>query len=112
MIWQQLEYVSASVAAGVIIVFLYDILLVLREIIRHGQFMTALEDVLFWLSASVAVFFLVIYRMNEGALRGYAAAGLVIGMFLSHIVIGSRMIKKVKILVAKVKNRRKQNVRM
>lgn len=51
MIRQQLIYVTASFASGMIIMLAYDVLLIMRIIIRRPFVLTAFEDVIFWLAA-------------------------------------------------------------
>lgn len=102
MIWQQLEYVLASFAAGAIVVFLYDLLLIFREIMWHSRFLIAVEDILFWIAAGVTVFFVVIYSINEGAVRGYAVFGMAVGMYAGHMIVGRRILRLARKAVVKV----------
>lgn len=64
MIRQQLIYVTASFASGMIIMLAYDVLLIMRIIIRRPFVLTAFEDVIFWLSSGIFAFY-VFYRCSE-----------------------------------------------
>ncbi len=91
MIRQQLIYVTASFAAGMAVMLLYDMLLIMRLIIRRPGVLTAVEDVLFWIGSGVFVFY-VFYRCSEGVVRVYAIAALFFGMWLLQWSIGRRIV--------------------
>ena len=51
-----------SFLTGIIMAVFYDGLLIIRRVIRHGQFWISLEDFFFWLICAWGVFlFLVFY---------------------------------------------------
>lgn len=102
MIRQQLELITASFAIGMLVVFLYDIILIFREIIRRRFFWIALEDFLFWTATAIAVF-CVIYRINEGIVRGYAICGFFLGMFVLQWSVGERMVKFITKIVIRIR---------
>lgn len=77
MIRQQLIYVTASFASGMIIMLAYDVLLIMRIIIRRPFVLTALEDVIFWLSSGIFAFY-VFYRCSEGVIRIYAILAMLL----------------------------------
>lgn len=103
MIRQQLTLVLAMFLMGIIIVFVYDILLVGREIIRRSVIWTAIEDFVYWLIAAICTFYIV-YRINEGIPRGYAVVGLIIGAALFQWGIGRRMVELLTQIVINVRN--------
>ena len=59
----------------------YDGLLIIRRVIRHGQFWISLEDFFFWLICAWGVF-LFLVEENNGILRWFAVGGAVLGAFL------------------------------
>ena len=77
MIRQQLIYVTASFASGMIIMLAYDVLLIMRIIIRRPFVLTAFEDVIFWLSSGIFAFY-VFYRCSEGVIRIYAILAMLL----------------------------------
>ena len=91
MIRQQIALVAMSFAFGMIIVFLYDLLIIIREILGMGRIMRGLTDFLFW-EASAAALFMITYRINEGIIRGYAIAALFLGMILFWWSVGARFL--------------------
>ena len=59
----------------------YDGLLIIRRVIRHGQFWISLEDFFFWLICAWGVF-LFLVEENNGILRWFAVGGAILGAFL------------------------------
>lgn len=79
-------------ATGVLLVFAYDILRIMRRVFKHGTFLTGLEDFLYW-SISAFVIFCMIYEKNNGAIRGFAIAGIVLGVLLYHESVSQYIVK-------------------
>lgn len=70
-----------SFLTGIIMAVFYDGLLIIRRVIRHGQFWISLEDFFFWLICAWGVF-LFLVEENNGILRWFAVGGAVLGAFL------------------------------
>lgn len=70
-----------SFLTGIVMALLYDGLLILRRVLRHGQFWISLEDFFFWLICAFGVFLFLIEE-NNGILRWFAVGGAVLGAFL------------------------------
>lgn len=83
-----------SVATGVLLVFAYDLLRIWRRIMRHGTFLTGLEDFLYWSACSLVIFGM-IYEKNNGAIRGFAIAGIILGVLLYHDSVSPYIVKGV-----------------
>ena len=49
----------------------------------HSTWAVAVEDVVYWLGTAFLVFQL-LYRENDGAVRGYALLAVAVGMLLYH----------------------------
>ncbi len=90
-------FLGVSVLAGIFLFFLYDILRILRRLIKHGTFLIGLEDILYWVFVTLTVF-LMIYRNNDGMVRGFALGGVLLGMLLYYLLI-SRFVIKLNVLV-------------
>ncbi len=69
------------ISVGVLITFVYDLLRVCRNCIRHSRILISVEDFLFWVVCAIFIF-LVLYCENDGILRWYCIAGAVVGMEL------------------------------
>ncbi|MDE6875976.1 MAG: spore cortex biosynthesis protein YabQ [Lachnospiraceae bacterium] len=86
----ELELLAFSFLSGIICFFGYDLLLVLRIFFRRSLILEKLEDILYWLAASIFVFS-VIYKKNSGVIRGYSIAGMLAGMILYRAVVKGRL---------------------
>ena len=92
MIREEADFLLVSVLWGVGLTVLYDGLRILRIAVRHAAFMTAIEDLLYWIVAFFAVF-LLLFSMNDGKVRWYALAGALAGMWLYHITVSRFLVK-------------------
>lgn len=68
-----------SVAVGIGITFFYDWLRILRRAVPHRQWVVSLEDLVFWLVCTIAVFWWM-YRVTNGGMRWFAVTGALVGM--------------------------------
>ena len=53
-----------SIATGVCMAFVYDLLRLFRRIVRHGRFAVDVEDLLYWTFCFFASF-VILYYVNE-----------------------------------------------
>ncbi len=79
---------------GVLILILYDLLRIFRRVVPHGVLAVALEDVLYWAGTALLVFQL-LYRENDGAVRGYALVAVAAGMLLYHRTVSGWMVEHI-----------------
>ena len=89
--------IAVLVGAGLFL--LYDILRIFRRIVPHGNIWIGVEDFLYWLICTAAVFAM-LYRENEGMVRGFVLGGVVAGMLLYYLLL-SRLVIRVNVLVLK-----------
>ena len=75
-----------SLMAGGWLMLVYDLLRVLRLMIKHSSFARGVEDFLFWIFAGATTFKL-LYEQNNGGLRLYAIAGVLFGMVLYDKIV-------------------------
>lgn len=76
---------------GVIILVLYDGVRIFRRIVPHGVVAVALEDVLYWIGTALLIFQL-LYRENDGAVRGYALFAVAVGMLFYHQTVSGWLV--------------------
>jgi spore cortex biosynthesis protein YabQ len=81
----ELQFFFISILWGAIILAAYDVLRIIRRIIKHGIFFLAVEDLIFWMAASVFIFSM-IYEQNNGIIRGFSVMGMTIGILLYHYI--------------------------
>ena len=75
-----------SLMVGCWLMLVYDLLRVLRLMIKHSSLVRGVEDFLFWIYAGAATFML-LYEHNDGSLRLYAIAGVLFGMLLYDKIV-------------------------
>lgn len=97
-IYTEWSCMAAALTAGIVLMMVYDVLRLFRLFVSHAPIWTGLEDLLYWIGAGLAVFFLLRSR-NEGEMRIYMIASVLIGMVFydktaSHLLF--TLLKKLK----------------
>ncbi len=77
---------AVSFLFGIVLMLLYDIFRIFRHILKHGTFLTAMEDILYWVICAVGIFAM-LYEENDGLLRWFVIGGVVAGMLLENNLI-------------------------
>ena len=85
-IYRELLFLGSSVLVGMGLFFLYDILRIFRRILPHGNIWIGVEDFLYWIIFTGVVFVL-LYRENDGMVRGFAFGGLLVGMTCYYLLL-------------------------
>ena len=91
----ELTITGMSFVTGVGLMVVYDLLRFLRLVIPHKPLWTGAEDFCFWIYAGVMTFGL-LYEMNEGVIRGYAVAVVLLGMLLYDRICSRFWLKVLK----------------
>ena len=86
----ELYVLLQSALAGILISFIFDIFRIVRKKVSAGMFLSAAQDILFWILATVIMFFF-IYFANKGAIRFYQFLGAFLGSML-YFLLFSRCI--------------------
>ncbi|MCC8101047.1 MAG: spore cortex biosynthesis protein YabQ [Clostridiales bacterium] len=81
-----------SVLHGAVLTLLYDFLRALRRSFRHSLSVLSAEDLFFWLLAGFLTFYLA-FRETGGVIRGYVAAGILIGFLLYDFTLSPLVVK-------------------
>lgn len=97
----ELQFFGLAVLRGVLILVLYDVLRILRRIVPHGVVAVALEDLLYWIGTAFLVFQL-LYRENDGAVRGYALFAVALGMFLYHQTVSGWLVHYLSAVLGRI----------
>ena len=90
-----------SIFMGIVITFIYDWFLILRKLIKHGTFWISLEDLLFWISCGLGVFYM-LYRENNGVLRWFTVLGAMIGMISYKAVVSKPFVHIMSTIIHKI----------
>ena len=73
-----------SLLVGCWLMLVYDLLRVLRLMIKHSSFVMGIEDFFYWIYAAT---FMLLYELNDGGVRMYAVAGVFTGMILYDKIV-------------------------
>lgn len=84
-----------SMAAGAGLMALYDVLRLLRLVLPHSWLLVGVEDMLYWIFAGFAVFYL-LYRENDGGLRFYVIGTVFLAMVVYDRICSSFFLKLLK----------------
>ena len=82
----------ASIMTGVFMAFAYDLLRLLRRLVRHARIIVDLEDILYW-TACFGLSFTLLYYGNNGVIRFAAVLGAAVGMLFYALTAGRFFVK-------------------
>jgi len=77
---QVIVFLSTAIS-GMVIALVYDLFRIFRKAVRTGSLVTFVQDILYWLIASV-IMFITIYYSNDGELRGFLFLGAFLGVII------------------------------
>ena len=79
------------IIVGVIISFVFDIFRILRKTIKTSDFITYIEDIIFWI-ISMFIILISIFIFNNGVLRLYIFIGIIAGAIIYLVFISKYII--------------------
>lgn len=86
-------------ATGIIICLLFDIFRALRKAVKTPDFITYIEDILFWI-ISLTIFIYLTFIINSGEIRLFLFIGLALGGSLYYFTLSKFFMKiTVEILI-------------
>jgi spore cortex biosynthesis protein YabQ len=94
----EMQFFLVSILWGAIILFVYDLLRIFRRLVKHNEFFIAIEDLIFWVLASLFIF-IMMYQQNNGIIRGFSIMGMGIGMVLYHFALSELFVSLVTKLI-------------
>ncbi len=94
----ELQFFLISILWGAILLLVYDGLRILRRVIKHDRFFIAVEDLIFWVLASLFIFAMM-YKENNGIIRGFSVMGMAIGMVIYHYIISDIFVTMITKLI-------------
>ena len=98
VILQQAYLFLIYLISGILIGILFDIFRILRKSFKTQDFVTYLEDILFWIFTGFFLLF-VLFKFSNGEIRLYSLLGLVLGSICYMLTISKFFIKvNVKII--------------
>lgn len=82
---------------GILIGLIFDIFRILRKSFATPNFVTYIEDAIFWTISAISVLY-TLFVFNNGEIRGYIFIGLFLGIVI-YMLFFSRIIIKVSVKV-------------
>ena len=95
----QLFCLFIFILTGLVIGILFDIFRILRKSFKTTDFITYLEDIIFWILTGCIMLFS-IFIFNNGEIRSYVFIGIAIGIILYMLVI-SRFFIRISVNIIK-----------
>lgn len=80
------------ILTGMSIGILFDIFRILRKSFKTIDFITYIQDFLFWILAG-AILLYSIFSFNNGELRGYIFIGVILGIILYMLILSKYFVK-------------------
>ncbi len=81
-----------NVGLGFLIGFIYDLFRIIRKLFKHPNFLTNIEDVVYWVVVSFLVFCFMLNK-NYGEIRAFSIIGTLIGKVLYFLTVSPYVIK-------------------
>lgn len=91
-VYKQLFCLFVFTITGVSIGILFDIFRILRRSFKTIDWITYIQDILFWILAGIIILFS-IFQFNNGEVRGYIFIGIILGVLLYMLTISKYIIK-------------------
>lgn len=79
-------------ASGAGMLLVYDVFRIVRRIVRHNTAGIAVEDMFFWLGCAFWLFRLM-YRENDGIIRGFVIFGAFAGMVCYNLLLSRYFVR-------------------
>ncbi|MCL2416170.1 MAG: spore cortex biosynthesis protein YabQ [Defluviitaleaceae bacterium] len=89
-------------AVGFVAGIAYDCLRIFRKLVRHGNIVSQIQDILFWITVSLLIF-AVLLNLNSGEVRGFAVIGCLLGMILYFFTLSSLFMRAIIAAIKAVK---------
>ena len=88
----QLINMLLFILTGIVIGVLFDIFRIIRRSFKTPDFLTYIEDILFWLMAGIILLF-TIFTFNNGEIRLYIFVSLLFGLTIYLLTLSKFFIK-------------------
>lgn len=117
MIMWEFRYAGECFLLGFILMLLYDLLKIIRLMIKHPNWLIASEDIVYWVLCGSSMF-LLLYKEDRGSIRWFAVGFTIAGMIMYYLIVSRNLIplieklqksysKKVQVLLQKIRKKDK-----
>ena len=100
-ILKEADVLLAAFLTGALLLFIYDVLRIVRKIVPHKMWLVGVEDLLFWIGSALALFAM-LYRENSGYIRGFVIGGVLVGMLLYNLFLSAWIVAGSVFLLKKI----------
>ena len=87
---------------GIFIGILFDFFRILRKSFKTVNFITNIEDILFWILTGLSIIYCM-YNFSGGALRFFMLLGLILGILLYMLTLSDFLVKIVVKIISIIK---------
>ena len=98
----QLYVFLIFIVVGIVIGILFDIFRILRRSFKTGDFITYIEDIIYWIFAGLIILYN-IWFFNDGEIRFFMIIGIFIGAIIYALTFSSIFIKIESFFMKKIK---------
>ena len=98
----QLYTLLYFILTGITIGILFDIFRILRKSFKTSDFITYIQDFLFWILTGV-ILLVSIFAFNNGELRGYIFVGIIFGIIMYILLFSKYFIKIFVFMINSIK---------
>lgn len=88
------KFMLQALFLGMILLFLYELLSIIRQVFPHGRFVLAAEDLLYW-SANTFLIFKLLFKYNFGIIRWFVILGVCLGMLICKAALGKNFVTRI-----------------
>lgn len=101
VIFIELEFFIISILWGGLIIVIYDSLRIIRNLIKHKQFVVAAQDIFYWILCGFLIFQMM-YKHNNGIIRAFSIIGMLIGMIIYRYMFSDFLVESLSFLLMKI----------
>lgn len=91
-VYNQLFCLGVFTITGILIGVLFDIFRILRKSFHTSDWVTYIQDILFWILAGTLMLFS-IFTFNNGEIRSYVFIGILIGVVIYMLALSKLFVK-------------------
>ena len=85
-LFSQIKILFIFNVTGLLIGFLFDFFRIQRKVIKTNDFITYIQDVLFWIMSGIIVIISMV-KFTDGGIRSYMILGIIVGIVLYFVFI-------------------------
>lgn len=101
-IYEQLFCLLIFTITGIVIGILFDLFRILRKSFKTADWITYIQDILFWILTGFIVLFS-IFKFNNGEIRSYIFLGITLGILIYMLTISKLIIKYAVLIINWIK---------